>query len=263
MRQTRPVPALLPSPSSLCPPPFALLPSPSAPRPSPSAPHPPPLAAPQPSCNEIHTLSVSDGRIDATAVSPGGEWLAFGCAQLGQLLVWEWQAESYVLKQQGHFFAEIHCLAYSPGGAIIATGGGDSKVKLWSPASGFCFVTFGEHTAPVVDLAFVPHGRALVSASLDGTVRAFDLLRYRNFQTLVTPTPVQFGCVAVDPSGEIVCAGSRDTYNVYVWNLQTAHLLETLSGHESPVSCLAFGASGSGPAPGCSRRSADFILHHD
>jgi len=199
-----------------------------------------------PSCNEIHTLSVSDGRIDATAVSPGGEWLAFGCAQLGQLLVWEWQAESYVLKQQGHFFAEIHCLAYSPGGAIIATGGGDSKVKLWSPASGFCFVTFGEHTAPVVDLAFVPHGRALVSASLDGTVRAFDLLRYRNFQTLVTPTPVQFGCVAVDPSGEIVCAGSRDTYNVYVWNLQTAHLLETLSGHESPVSCLAFGASGGG-----------------
>ena len=135
-----------------------------------------------PSCNEVHTLSVSDGRIDATAISPGGEWLAFGCAQLGQLLVWEWQAETYVLKQQGHFFAEVRCLAYSPGGAIIATGGGDAKVKLWSPASGFCFVTFSEHTAAVVDLAFVPHGRALVSASLDGTVRAFDMLRYRNFQ---------------------------------------------------------------------------------
>lgn len=201
-----------------------------------------------PSCNEVHTLSVSDGRIDATAISPGGEWLAFGCAQLGQLLVWEWQAETYVLKQQGHFFAEVHCLAYSPGGAVIATGGGDAKVKLWSPASGFCFVTFSEHTAAVVDLAFVPHGRALVSASLDGTVRAFDMLRFRNFQTLVTPSPAQLGCVAVDPSGEIVCAGSRDTYDVYVWNLQTAQLLETLAGHTGPVCCLAFGAGGGGGA---------------
>jgi periodic tryptophan protein 2 len=143
---------------------------------------------------------------------------------------------------------QVHCLAYSPGGAVIATGGGDAKVKLWSPASGFCFVTFSEHTAAVVDLAFVPHGRALVSASLDGTVRAFDMLRFRNFQTLVTPSPAQLGCVAVDPSGEIVCAGSRDTYEVYVWSLQTAQLLETLAGHTGPVSCLAFGAGAGGGA---------------
>uniref|UniRef100_A0A7S0Q3Z6 Small-subunit processome Utp12 domain-containing protein n=1 Tax=Coccolithus braarudii TaxID=221442 RepID=A0A7S0Q3Z6_9EUKA len=199
-----------------------------------------------PDLNEVHTLSISEGRVDTAAISPGGEWLAFGCAQLGQLLVWEWQAESYVLKQQGHFFAEINCLAYSPGGAMIATGGGDSKVKLWSPASGFCFVTFTEHAAPVTAVAFVPHGRAVLSASLDGTVRAFDLLRYRNFQTLVSPTPAQFICVCVDPSGEVVVAGSRDTLLIYVWNLQTAQLLEALSGHEAPVSCLAFGVGAGG-----------------
>ena len=156
------------------------------------------------------------------------------------------QAGSYVLKQQGHFFAEVHCLAYSPGGSVIATGGGDNKVKLWSPASGYCFVTFSEHTGPVMDIAFVPHGRAFVSASLDGTVRAYDLIRYRNFQTLVSPTPAQFVCVAVEGSGEIICAGSRDTLLIYVWNLQTAQLLEVLSGHEAPVSCLAFGAGSGG-----------------
>ena len=55
----------------------------------------------------MHTLSISEGRVDTAAIAPGGEWLAFGCSQLGQLLVWEWQAESYVLKQQGHFFAEV------------------------------------------------------------------------------------------------------------------------------------------------------------
>ena len=52
------------------------------------------------------------------------------------------------------------CIA--SGGAIIATGGGDSKVKLWSPTSGFCFVTFNEHTAAITDIAFVPHGAVLI-----------------------------------------------------------------------------------------------------
>ena len=32
------------------------------------------------------------------------------------------------------------------------------QVKLWTPSSGYCFVTFDQHTAAVVDLAFVPHG---------------------------------------------------------------------------------------------------------
>ena len=29
--------------------------------------------------------------VNASCVSPSGDWLAFGCAALGQLLVWEWQ----------------------------------------------------------------------------------------------------------------------------------------------------------------------------
>ena len=33
-------------------------------------------------------------------------------------------------------------------------------------------------------------------------MRAFDLVRYRNFRTFTTPRPVQFTCLAVDPSGE-------------------------------------------------------------
>lgn len=46
---------------------------------------------------------------------------------LGQLLVWEWQSESYVLKQQGHFNSMVS-LAYSPDGQYIVTGGDDGKV---------------------------------------------------------------------------------------------------------------------------------------
>ena len=61
---------------------------------------------------------------------------------------------------------------------------------------------------------------------MDGTIRAFDLTRYRNFRTFVSPTPVQFSCLAMDPSGEIVCAGTIDDFSIYVFNVQTSQLLE-------------------------------------
>lgn len=67
--------------------------------------------------------------MSSVAVNPSGEWLAFGCATIGQLLVWEWQSESYILKQQGHYY-DMNVLAYSPDGNYIATGGDDAKVHV-------------------------------------------------------------------------------------------------------------------------------------
>lgn len=48
----------------------------------------------------------------------------------------------------------------------------------------------------------------------DGTVRAYDLVRYRNFRTLTTPQPQQFLSLGVDPGGEIACAGTLDSFQV-------------------------------------------------
>jgi periodic tryptophan protein 2 len=84
------------------------------------------------------------------------------------------------------------------------------------------------------------NGKAVISSSLDGTVRAHDLIRYKNFRTMTSPTPVQFTCVAVDASGEIVCAGALEPFSIYVWALQTGRLLDVLAGHEGPISCLDF-----------------------
>jgi periodic tryptophan protein 2 len=64
---------------------------------------------------QIQNLSISQNDIDHVAINKTGEWLAFGASKLGQLLVWEWQSESYVLKQQGHFDS-MNTIAYSPDG---------------------------------------------------------------------------------------------------------------------------------------------------
>jgi periodic tryptophan protein 2 len=202
-----------------------------------------------PEFTNVHTLSISQEKISSVAISPSGEWLAFGAKKLGQLLVWEWQSESYVLKQQGHYF-DMNAISYSSDGQHVATGGDDGKVKVWNTTSGFCFVTFAEHSSAVAAVEFAKQGQVLFSASLDGTVRAFDLVRYRNFRTFTSPTPVQFASLAVDPSGEIVAAGSTDSFEVYLWSVQTGKLLDILTGHEGPVTALAFSPTGNFVASG-------------
>ena len=192
-----------------------------------------------PDFEALHTLSISQAPITSCCFGSDGAWVALGCAKLGQLLVWEWRSETYVLKQQGHYY-DVNSLAYSPDGSQLVTGADDAKVKVWSARQGVCFVTFKEHSAPVSAVVFAPSGHCVLSASLDGTVRAFDLVRYRNFRTLTAPTPCQFASLAMDPAGEVVAAGCRDTFCVCVWSLKTGRLLDVLQGHEGPVVALAF-----------------------
>lgn len=127
-----------------------------------------------PDFNCVHTLSISQQHVESVAINASGEWLALGCPELGQLLVWEWQSESQVLKQQGHFF-DVNAISFSPDGQLIATGGDDGKVKIWNSTTGFCFVTFAEHTGPVSAVEFSATGTVVFSASYDGTLHLFSL----------------------------------------------------------------------------------------
>lgn len=196
-----------------------------------------------PEFNMIHTLSISQNDIDFVTINKTGEWLAFGASKLGQLLVWEWQSESYILKQQGHFDS-MNSLVYSPDGQKIVTTADDGKIKVWDVNSGFCIVTFTEHTSGVTACEFAKRGNVLFTSSLDGSIRAWDLIRYRNFRTFTAPTRLSFSSLAVDPSGEVVCAGSLDSFDIHIWSVQTGQLLDRLAGHEGPVSTLAFAPNG-------------------
>jgi WD40 repeat protein len=187
----------------------------------------------------VHTLSASAGAITELEFSPSGEWLALASSHSGQITVWEWRSETHILKQQAHLLS-ASTLAFSPDGRAVATGSMDGRVKLWNVSNGFCAATFSDHSAAVTSIAFAAND-VIVSASLDGTVRAYDIRRYRNFRILVGPPPHrQFGAVAVDAAGELVAAGCIDTFEVIVWSLRTGQVVELLAGHKGPVSSIAF-----------------------
>ena len=196
----------------------------------------------EPEVRCIHTLSITEQKISSVAVSPNADWVAFGSSKLGQLLVWEWKSETYVLKQQSHYH-DINTVAFSPDGSVIATSSDDGKVKVWNGATGFCFATFRDHQGPVSEVRF-SNNTTLWSASADGTIRGYDLKRYRQFKILQPPGPAQLSCLTIDPAGELVAAGSITDSEVFLWSVQTGQLLEVFTQHEGPVSCIDFHNSG-------------------
>ena len=99
-------------------------------------------------------------------------------------------------------------------------------MKLWNTSTSFCVVTFTEHSGAITGVAFSQSGRAVLSSSLDGTVRAWDTFRYRNFRTLTTPKLAQLSCLTLDASGELVCSGAQDTFEIFVWSMKTGRILE-------------------------------------
>lgn len=76
--------------------------------------------------------------------------------------------EAFVLK--GHS-RTVHCLAFSPDGGRLATGGRDGQVKIWDTATGHHLTALPLGDTIVFQLAFSPDGRTLATAGSDGSIR--------------------------------------------------------------------------------------------
>lgn len=193
----------------------------------------------------VHLLSISAQALTTAAFSPSGAYVAFGSAHLKQLLVWDWTAEAYVLKEQAHYY-DIARTAITADSTNIISGGEDGKVKVWKASSGQCFVTFTEHTGAITGLCTSAATNAFFTCSLDGTARGYDLVRYRSFRTFTAPDgeATQFSCVAVDPSGDVLAVGSSRVNKIFLFSVQTGRVVDVLQGHEAPIACIAFHPSG-------------------
>ena len=70
--------------------------------------------------------------------------------------------------------AEITAIAFSPDGELLATAGGDRRIKLWR-ATGEELRSLGPAKGRTYQLVFSPDRRTLVSTSSLGTVALWDV----------------------------------------------------------------------------------------
>jgi WD40 repeat protein len=74
---------------------------------------------------------------------------------------------------RGHT-GEVYAIAFSPDGRWIASGGGDSTVKVWDSGTEKVVRSFRGHIGIVGSVSFSPDGHRLASGSRDHTIKVWD-----------------------------------------------------------------------------------------
>ena len=113
------------------------------------------------------------GSVNAIALSPDGQTLVSG--SFGTIRIWN--AKTGVLLRtlgQVHSKKSVRTLAVSPDSKMLASGGDDNNLILWSLKTGGRVLTIPAHRAGVNAIAFSSDGKMIASGSDDKTVRLWD-----------------------------------------------------------------------------------------
>jgi len=142
----------------------------------------------------------------------------------------------------------VSAVNFSKDGTLIVSSSYDGLIRIWDTASGQCLKTMvGENNPPVSFVKFSPNSRYILAGTLDSNIRLWDYAyegdntkervvktytghrntRYCIFSTFVPTTDTQ-----------LIACGSEDN-DIYLWDLQTKRIVQTLKGHTDVVLAVA------------------------
>jgi WD40 repeat protein len=138
--------------------------------------------------------------------------------------------------------AEIRCIAFSPNGRRLATGGDDRLVRVWDADDGSCTQTLKGHTGFLNGVVFSPDGLRVLSCAADQTFRQWDVetgsLLDDRFGDIA-----EVSAAAYSPDGRWIATGGADG-TVRYWPTAGGPAVAVMQGHAAPVWRLAFSPDG-------------------
>jgi WD40 repeat protein/tRNA A-37 threonylcarbamoyl transferase component Bud32 len=191
------------------------------------------------------TLS-HDTLVIRVAFSPDGSQLASGDLH-GNVKIWDARTGKELRTLHAHD-RQIWALAFSPNGRL-ATGSQEDRsqedrgVKVWDVSTGDLLHTLPGHFDRIEGLVFSPDGRRLGSASVDRTVRLWDLRSEQEIHIYRHEQPLAPNGLAFSADGQRLTSVSVDGV-VKVWEAATGATVSTSHGDVPWVSCAAFRGDG-------------------
>ncbi len=103
-------------------------------------------------------------------------------------------------------------------------------------------ITFYGHTSDVVEVAFTPDGKRVVSAGKGGTILLWDATTGEELSALKGHEGRIDG-LAVSPDGSSIASAGSDA-KVRLWDAKSGDIIHTISGHLGAINGLAFSPTG-------------------
>lgn len=140
----------------------------------------------------------------------------------------------------------LTCLAYSPDGELVASGGQDRVVRIWEHRTGVMRnALFAGHRDWVWAVGWHPEGRLLASGGDDGGVRLWDgLTGERQFRLEGHAAGIR--SLSWSPDGRLLATGGRDG-RVVLWEVEGLQQLAAWD-FPGPVATVGFDPHGKGLA---------------
>ncbi|NUN95774.1 MAG: protein kinase [Candidatus Omnitrophica bacterium] len=195
-------------------------------------------------CNAIHLASKC---IEELRYSEARDLLA-GCP--AERRHWEWGRLQYLCNLDlatfsGHAGA-VSAVAFSPDGALAATGGSDRAVRIWRTATGESAAVFEDHPARIDSILFHPDSARLATGGAEGEVTLLDLRTGTQTRVLRGHSNV-VDSLSFSPDGKLLATGSWDK-TARIWEVESGKQLSIYEGRSpllvsfrGPERCLALG----------------------
>jgi WD40 repeat protein len=193
-----------------------------------------------PDTSRILTSVIADQRVHAVAVDPQGKILA--TADATGIRLWD-AATGEALREVGtpedRHADDVFVLAFSPDGAVLASGGDDNVAKLWDTATGTHRATLPGHGGWVRALAFSPDGSRLATGSHDASIRLWTVADAASVGTLSGHAGAVHA-VAFRGDGAALVSGGADGI-LRVWDPATGEQTRGIAGAANgEIAALAF-----------------------
>ena len=200
--------------------------------------------------NSLRTAAFSpDGRLFAAGTAPLATGKRFttiryapaGNAMASHITVFD-LANKKITQQFAAHAEGVYCLAFSPDGKTLASGGRDGQVAFWDPATGILRTAISNSVGPVFGLSFSPDGRRLATAGWHPTHAHADLQvldAKTGYRILRFEKPGPVVGLAWSPDGTSIATAGTDQL-IGLWDADTGRLRSKLMGHAGVIWSLAW-----------------------